>query len=207
MRAVFRRPATLIIGLLAPLLGMLATYGAAGQPNGTAASWLDEATIASWNTANQTIPAAPQVQEPVNPRCRDLARPPQTEEDKQVRDRGWDLVGPFHGGWQVLVVRGTASYDGMCRPMQYQDFVFVRGAFAGTLAPKPMDSRTDGALGRVTLQRQTQLTAEYPRYEKSDPLCCPSRITSVSFEVTGDPPVVRATSASTTPTGGDTGRP
>jgi hypothetical protein len=45
--------------------------------------------------------------------------------------------------------RGTAGYDGMCRPRQYQDFVFVGSVFAGTLSPQPMDSRTDGALGRV----------------------------------------------------------
>lgn len=34
----------------------------------------------------------------------------------------------------------------MCRPRQSQDFLFVRGMFAGTLSPQPMDSRTDGVL-------------------------------------------------------------
>ena len=200
MRATFKGPALLI-------LGMLVTCGAVAHSQRAAASWLDEPAIASWNQAGQAIPAAPQAKDPVNPRCRELARPPQSDEDRQVRDRGWDLVGAFQGGWQVILVRGTASYDGMCRPMQYQDFVFVRGGFAGTLAPKPMDSRTDGALGRVSLQSPRQLIAEYLRYEKSDALCCPSRISRVTFEVTGDPPVVRATSAETSPTGGDTSLP
>jgi hypothetical protein len=77
-----------------------------------------------------------------------MARPPQTEEDKRLRDQGWDLVGAFQGGWDILVIRGTAGYDGMCRPRQFQDFVFVRGAFAGTLSPRVMDSRADGALAR-----------------------------------------------------------
>ena len=83
------------------------------------------------------------------------------------------------------------------RDRDLPDFVFVRGIFAGTLAPRPMDSRTDGALGRVSLQSPTRLTAEYARYEKSDALCCPSRTTRVTFDIAQDPPVVRAGSAST----------
>ena len=70
-----------------------------------------------------------------DPRCQERARPPQVDEDKRVREQGWDLVGPYQGGWEIVVIRGTAGYDGMCRPRQYQDFVFVRGAFVGTLSP------------------------------------------------------------------------
>jgi heat shock protein HslJ len=85
----------------------------------------------------------------------------------------------------------------MCRPRQYQDFVFVRGVFAGTLSPQPMDSRADGAIGQVWLQNGTQLTAEYARYAANDALCCPSRMTSVVFDIAGDKRVVRPVSAST----------
>jgi hypothetical protein len=176
---------------------MLAAHGTIGQAWQAPASWLDAEKPASWNTPGRAVPSAPKVQDPVNPQCRDRARPPQTAEDKQVRDQGWDLVDAFHGGWQVLVVRGAAGYDGMCRPIGFQDFVFVGGAFAGTLAPEPMDSRTDGAIGRVYLQGPTQLTAEYVRYEKADPLCCPSRTTRVVFELSKEPPLVRPVSAST----------
>jgi len=95
------------------------------------------------------------------------------------------------------VIRGTAGYDGMCRPLQYQDFVFVRGAFTGTLSPQAMDSRTDGALTRVFLRSKSRLTAEYERYAASDPLCCPSKITTVDFDVAGEPPVPKVVSAST----------
>lgn len=87
----------------------------------------------------------------------------------------------------------------MCRPLQYQSFVFVDGEFAGTLSPEPMDSRTDGALGHITLHSGTQLTAEYSRYEESDPLCCPSRRTVVTFEIATDPVTVRPASATTEP--------
>jgi len=161
------------------------------------ASWLDEPQPASWNTPSPVIPAAPPVEGVVDPRCRVLARPPQTEEDKRLRDRGWDLVGAFQGGWDIVIVRGTAGYDGMCRPRQFQGFVFVRGTFAGTLSLRTMDSRTDGALTRVWLQSDTALTAEYARYANSDALCCPSRTSHVVFEITKNPPLVHPVSVST----------
>jgi hypothetical protein len=162
-----------------------------------AAVWLDEKTPAVWNKAGSSVPAAPKIDADVDPRCREQGRPPQLEEDKQVRDRGWNLVGAFQGGWQVLVIRGTAGYDGMCRPYQFQDFVFVRGVFAGTLSPQPMDSRSDGVLGRVFLSSGSQLVAEYERYAAKDPLCCPSRTTNVTFEITGASPTVRPVSTFT----------
>ena len=198
MRATLTHPALLI-------LAMLAAHGTVSHAQRAPRAWLDEPRLASWNAAGQPIPAAPQIQDAASPRCRDLARPPQSEEDKRVRDRGWDLVDAFQGGWQVVVVRGTAGYDGMCRPIRYQDFVFVRGIFAGTLAPAPMDSRTDGALGRVWLQGAAQLTAEYSRYATSDPLCCPSRITRVTFDIAAAPPVVGVRSVSTSQANGARG--
>jgi hypothetical protein len=161
------------------------------RAQGKVAAWLDASKPASWNTPGLSVPAAPRIQGAVDPRCREQARPPQSDEDKRVRDQGWDLIGAYQGGWQMIVIRGTAGYDGMCRPLQFQDFVFVRGVFAGTLSPQPMDSRSDGALGRVFLQSKDQLTAEYERYAATDPLCCPSRTTRIVFEVAGDVPVVR----------------
>ena len=161
------------------------------------ASWLDEPKPASWNEPGMRVPVAPPVLGTADPRCRDLARPPELEEDTRLRNQGWDLVGAYQGGWRILVIRGTAGYDGMCRPRHYQDFVFVRGVFAGTLSPQAMDSRTDGALGRVFLQSANRLTAEYARYAASDPLCCPTRTTRVIFDIANDVPVVRPVSAST----------
>jgi heat shock protein HslJ len=169
---------------------------AIGAAQGQAA-WLDSPKPTAWNTPGRMVPPAPKPPGPADARCRADARPVQLPEDRQVRDRGWDLIGAFQGGWQTVVIRGAASYDGMCRPSPYQDFVFVRGTFAGTLSPQPMYSRTDGAISRVWLQNGTQLTAEYTRYAASDPLCCPSRMTSVIFDVAGDKPAVRPVSAST----------
>jgi hypothetical protein len=176
---------------------VVACYPGIGRSQVKVASWLDEPIPASWNKPGLPIPAAPRIQGNVDPRCRDLARPPQLEEDKRLRDQGWDLVGAYQAGWEILVIRGTAGHDGMCRPRQYQDFVFVRTVFAGTLSPQAMDSRTDGALGRVSLQSNSRLTAEYVRYAATDPLCCPSRTTNVVFDIAPDAPVLRPVSAST----------
>ncbi len=114
-----------------------------------------------------------------------------------MRTRGWDLVGPPSAARQIRVIAGAAGYDGMCRPRQYQYFVFSRGIFAGTLSPYLMDSRTDGALVRVTIQSDRNLNAEYDRYAAADPLCCPSRRTTVLFSLEKDPPTLRPLSATT----------
>lgn len=181
------------------LLAPLAANGCMSDPHAASASWLDSPKPDSWNTPGEQVPLAPKHERPADARCHDLARPPQLREDEAVRERGWDLVGEFRGGWGVIVVQGATAYDGMCRPLQYQSFVFVDGEFAGTLSPEPMDSRTDGALGQITLHSGTQLTAEYSRYEESDPLCCPSRRTVVTFEIATDPVTVRPASATTEP--------
>jgi hypothetical protein len=78
-----------------------------------------------------------------------------------------------------------AAADGMCRPMSYQAFVFSNGSFVGTLSPVPMDSRTDGALSTFRLLDASRVQAEFARYTESDPLCCPSRISTVDYSVKG----------------------
>jgi hypothetical protein len=69
-----------------------------------------------------------------------------------------------------------------------------------------MDSRTDGALGRVTVSTDGRVHAEYSRYGATDPLCCPSKITTVVFEIEKEPPVLEPVSASTITTRATTGK-
>lgn len=171
------------------------TSAAASQPR--EASWLDASQSESWNQPGMSMPFAPQGRKNPDPRCRQLVRSPESTEGEQLRAHGWDLVGPYSQGWQIRVMAGAADYDGMCRPRQYQEFVFVRGIFAGTLSPQPMDSRTDGALGRVVIESDHRLKAEYARYAAADPLCCPSRTTSVVFDIEHEPPVIRPVAATT----------
>lgn len=168
-----------------------------GQAQVNRASWLDQPKPVSWNRPGLPIPDAPRIQGTIDGRCRELARPAELEEDKRLQEHGWGLGGDYQGGWQIVVIRGTASYDGMCRPRQYQAFVFVRGVFVGTLSPDTMDSRTDGALGLVYLQNRNRLAAEYARYAAADPLCCPSRTTRVEFNLGSGVPVLRPVSTYT----------
>jgi heat shock protein HslJ len=186
-----------LVRVISFTLAIVASHPGIGRTQGKVASWLDESSPASWNQPGLSIPAAPKIQGTVDPRCKEQARPQQLDEDKRVREQGWNLVGPYQGGWEILVIRGTAGYDGMCRPRQYQDFVFVRGAFVGTLSPHAMDSRTDGALGDVYLQSAKRLTAEFHRYVATDPLCCPSKTTNVVFNIASGGSEVRPASAST----------
>jgi hypothetical protein len=185
--------ATAAVALLATALALSTPlYSEQG-----AISWLDAPHLEPWNKSGMSIPFAPQGEKNPDPRCRSLTRSPGSDEDRQLQARGWDLIGPPTEGGQIRVIGGAADYDGMCRPRQFQHFVFVRGTFAGTLSPRTMDSRTDGALGRVHIESDRKLAVAYNRYYAADPLCCPSRITTVTFDLEKDPPVVTPVSAST----------
>lgn len=191
-----------VLGLATIVFALCAHAGS--QP--PAGSWLDAAHFESWNRPGMPIPTAQQGQKNPDPRCRETMREPASEDEQKVRARGWDLVGPTSEAEQVRVIVGTSDYDGMCRPRQYQEFVFARGVFAGTLSPHPMDSRTDGALSRVNIEAGGRVQAEYSRYGAADPLCCPSRITTVVFEIGSEPPELRPVSASTVSTRTPTGK-
>jgi hypothetical protein len=150
------------------------------------ASWLD-GDLRSWNTPGMAIPAAPVFDGVPDPRCAQRERPAETAEDDALVAAGWRLFLPYQRGWNVTLISGLAGYDGMCRPMAYQSFVFVDGVFAGAIAPEPMYSRTDGAANDVNLWFADQLSAEFLRYAPSDALCCPSGSSSVSFVIEQTP--------------------
>lgn len=164
------------------------------------AAWLDELNPYNWNKPGMSIPAAPPPQKDTIPACEGHSRPSQFLEDTSVREQGWNLIGPYQGGWNILVIAAAAGFDGMCRPLQYQYFVFVRGAFAGTLSPGLMNSRTDGALNRVSFHPSgNTLDVQYLRYAPGDALCCPSRTANVVFEIDRLERVVRPKVATTSP--------
>jgi hypothetical protein len=154
-------------------------------------TWLD-GDLASWNTPGMAIPTAPTVDGNPDPQCVERERPAETEEDDALIADGWRLFLPYQRGWGVTLVSGLAGYDGMCRPLGYQSFVFVDGVFAGTVSPEPMDSRTTGAATDVNLWYADQVSAEYLRYAPDDPLCCASGTDSVQFTIedTPDGPVL-----------------
>ncbi len=178
----------------APLLAALLTLA-------PPASWLDQATPGAWNRPGVSVPDAPPpgAESATSERCRTVARAATLDGDRAVHAKGWTLFGPgqVFGGTEVLLA--TAGVDGMCRPVAFQGFVFSQGKLAGTISPQPMSSRTDGAALQVQLRSEDRLDVEFARYASDDPLCCPSRLTTVTFRVesTSDGPVLTAKEART----------
>lgn len=191
--------------LRALLAGLALAVSAVAAPARADGAWLD-GPRPNWNVPGGEIPAAPPMDPAVNPRCLDQQRPPETDEDRRVVEKGWTLFGDYRAGWGVVIVKGLSGYDGMCRPLGYQQFVFRDGVFIGTISPAPMDSRTDGAGEVEAILGRGQIFARYRRYAPSDPLCCPSGASTVTFEIdergpapvllpTGGTPVVSLTAA------------
>jgi hypothetical protein len=161
------------LGLIAALIPNLAVADT---------SWLDQ-PLTNWNQAGMALPQAPPMDPATNPQCLPQGRPVETDADQAVADAGWTLFGGYEGGWNTYVVRALSGYDGMCRPLGYNAFVFVDGQFAGTISPDLMNSRTDGAGDVRVFAAKDALFAEFRRYSATDPLCCPSRSATVFYQV------------------------
>jgi hypothetical protein len=166
------------------MLAALVTLLAAGGPG----SWLDAKPLVNWNVAGAALPARPGPKDAelgLGGRCRSSVRPPTTIEDRALVKRGWSLVGPATRYATTVIDFAMSSADGMCRPNGYQGFVFVNGKFAGTLAPHPMDSRTDGAVSgqMITLRNANDIEAAFARYSDKDPLCCPHANSLVTYTI------------------------
>jgi hypothetical protein len=163
--------------------------------------WLD-GPLPAWNWPGTAVPIAPPpAGTPVeDPSCADGGRPAEIMEDRIVTQAGWTVFGTYEGGWGIKLVWGLSAYDGMCRPLGYQQFVFVDGIFAGTLSPHPMDSRTDGSLATASIGAGS-LRGEFNRYTEADPFCCPSSRTVVEYRIdrTEAGPVVLPVSSSSYP--------
>jgi hypothetical protein len=183
-------PTKRVAAILLAAIGLFAATGpGAARADG---KWLDSQPLANWNRPGMALPMAPPPQLPIDPRVAARERQPETDEDRMLVANGWRLFTSYQSGWGVRLVFATSYYDGMGRPWRYQAFVFVDGAFAGTLSPELMDSRTDGALDRAQLTGETSIFGEFRRYSPTDPLCCPSGSATVTYRIDRTPtgPVV-----------------
>jgi hypothetical protein len=175
---------------------LLSTIAALAQDAGVT-SWLDRPLV-NWNRAGEGVPSPPANDETtlsLIERCQ-LTPPRSTSAEKAVDAAGWV---PFWNVDQQLrrdgveIVGGMRAADGMCRPAQYQLFVFVDERFAGVLSRTPMTSRLDGSSGAVRMPMPLPLlTAEFARYTPTDLVCCPSSRVTVRYRIdrTGPGPVV-----------------
>ena len=176
------------------VVALLVVESAVAQSGG----WLDQ-PLSAWNQPGASIPAAPAPKgdSPTDPRCASGVRQAESPSERLVTSEGWSLYAEPKKRGTVTVLLGEASIDGMCRPWDYQAFVFVKGAFAGTLSPSLMDSRTDGALSEISFPSPSAIEVVFLRYVDTDPLCCPSRLTTVRYRIERRPagPVVVPVSA------------
>ncbi len=178
MRAGF----TIAVAVAAVILALTPTWALADG------SWLDSPP-ANWNNVGMDLPAPdPSYANSGGPQCASLVpRPAATDADSALTDAGWTLFSSYLGGWGTTIVRGLSGYDGMCRPMGYNAFVFVDGQFAGTISPTAMDSRTDGSGDVRYFASKDTVIAEFQRYGPDDPLCCPSSTTDVTYQINRTP--------------------
>ena len=152
-------------------------------------TWLDQAQAPNWNGALNPVPRAPATTLVAPGECAIRERAPRGAEEQQVSEAGWRLSGDpppaaESGLGGLRVVFGQTAYDGTCRPMGYQEFVFAEGAtFIGSISPVPMDSGKDGAGSLDASPAPDTLTATFSRYADGDPDCCPGRLTTVTYRV------------------------
>lgn len=174
--------------------GLALAFAAAPAAAQTAASrWLDARTIANWNKPGMAIPRGPassyaeDLAECEKRGAEESAKSPPTPETRQVAAAGWLGAAVDKRAGETVIVFARNGVDGMCRPMDYQYFVFVKGRFAGTLSPRPMQSRTDGSGWLAEKPGPGRFTVEFARYRNDDPLCCPARTSTVTYEVREGP--------------------
>jgi hypothetical protein len=182
------------------LLSILATVALTPPLSWASGEWLDS-PAKPWNRPGQSVPRAPEDldRDEIPPNCGSSGRPAATGEERLVALAGWRLFASSRDGRGVTVIGGAGTVDGMCRPDQYQDFVFVNGKFAGTISPTLMNARSDGGAVKITFPAAVKILVEFSRFTDKDPLCCPSRISEGTFEIRyeGGKPVVVLTGVKT----------
>jgi hypothetical protein len=174
---------------------LLGAVVAAQTPEPT---WLDR-PMSNWNVSGRAMPRAAingETIAEISKRCALLPVMRNTSGERMVAEAGWL---PFHMFDRQIVQRdveilgGLAGADGMCRPVDFNVFVFVGGRLAGTLSPADMASRTDASIaGGIRLADDDTIAAEFARYIETDALCCPTGRVTVRYRIDrkATPPVV-----------------
>ena len=181
------------------IIASLGAVGAGASPG----LWLDHAAPTNWNSPGSAVPRAPawsgdgkKIAGRRDPelvaggRCASEVREPVRAQDRAVYGKGWSLFSPSATGYldvggngQLSIVMGTTDADGMCRPADYQVFVFRDGRYAGSLSPTLMTSRSDGSFITAHVAPDGTLRVDFARYSDADALCCPHATTHVTYAV------------------------
>ncbi len=148
--------------------------------------WLDMKPLPSWNERKRAILETKKISHAELKRCAVVVRQPTLPQDFLLTKMGWTLVGAAHVFGKTTIITTAEALDGMCRPLKFENYVFVGNRVAGTLSPGQMDSRTDGYLTDIKIPTEKSITAEFARYLESDALCCPSKIEAVTYTIKPD---------------------
>lgn len=196
-----------IAGLVSTVLSGVSLTTLAQAPSDPP-TWLDQ-PLTNWNRPTSEFPQLPQPLPPSNiSQCVSQIRQPSLDAERAVVAKGWKLFGPLQTYDSTQLFLATSGFDGMCRPMGFQAFVYVEGRYAGTLSPVLMDSRSDGVIYTPYLANGTEINVEFARYRSTDPLCCPSGKSFVTFKIRPDEvPDLIATSVTTTQNNSDNAPP
>ena len=180
------------------LLSLAVLAFAAADAQAQASRWLDAKPLANWNKPGMAIPRGPksefaeEIADCEKRGAEETAKSQPTPETRQVAAAGWLGAAVDKHAGDTVIVFARNGVDGMCRPMDYQYFVFVAGKFAGTLAPRAMASRTDGSGWLGEKPQARRLTVEFARYRRNDALCCPARTSAVTARGSFSSPSERA---------------
>lgn len=148
--------------------------------------WLDMKPLPNWNSRKRVILQTKKISADELKRCSVAVRQPTLPQDFLLTRKGWTLVNAAHVFGKTAVITTAEAFDGMCRPLKYETYVFVGNKLAGGLTPGPIDSRADGSVINVNLYSETEFIAEFARYRSSDALCCPYKTERVIYSINPD---------------------
>lgn len=148
--------------------------------------WLDMKPLPNWNSRKRVILETKKMSASELKRCSAAVRQPSLPQDFLLTKMNWTLTGAAQVFGNTAVITTAEGFDGMCRPLKYETYVFIGNRLAGGLTPGPEDSRADGSIINVNLYSETDLSAEFARYKNSDALCCPYKTERVTYKVKPD---------------------
>ena len=164
-------------------------------------SWLDAPT--EWRFSNAELlrgqPEGP------NSTCDPTTRASRSAAERLLTEAGWKLRLDTEvnrtAERSIEIVQAFRQFDGMCRSLQAQAFVFVNNGLIGVLSPKLMNARKDGDLADVVVSGSGEIRAKFFRYGQADALCCPSRESLAVYSVMleGDTNILRLLRVDTRP--------
>jgi heat shock protein HslJ len=140
--------------------------------------WLDMNPLPSWNERKRAILQTKKISPAELKRCSVAVRSASLPQDFLLTKMGWTLTGAAQVFGKTAVITTAEAFDGQCRPLKFETYVFVGNRLAGTLS--------DGYLVNTQLTTEKSLTAQFARYRASDALCCPYKIENVTYAIKPD---------------------